>query len=101
MKNIYSFYNDKFGVDKRFSLFIRAVVDGGGNSIKQLEGNLLTKKETDETMMNLSECSGNDGIGFGSNVSYLEPGGFCCVAMRFGKYTIDVKGNVYKCTTNA
>lgn len=97
LNEVYAFYNERFRDDKRFSLFIRTVVDGGGERIKKMKNEILSQKETDDMVVSMSKYSRKDGIKYESNFSYLNPGGFCCMAMYFQKYTFDVKGNAYKC----
>lgn len=97
LDEVYAFYNKQFGDDIRFSLFIRTVVDGGGESINQMRDDILSQKESDNMVIDMAKYSQKDGIKFASNVSYLNPGGFCCTAMYFDKYTFDVHGKVYKC----
>lgn len=97
LESYYNFYNDNFQDDVRFSLLLRPVVDGGGDAIKEMKSDLLTKEETDDMLSRVSKFSKESDINFKSNIAYLEPGGYCCVAMMFGKFTIDTYGKVYKC----
>lgn len=96
-RNFYSYFNELFGNDHRFSLFVRPVRDAGGESVKTIENDLLTNSEFAEIMTEVSEIAKEGRIGFLSNYSELEPAGFTCPAMCRGKYTIDVDGNVGKC----
>ena len=93
----YCTFNSLFGDDNRFSLFLRAVVDAGGDRIDEVRDDLLTKDDTNTLINRISKHQKNGNISFDQNLSFLEPGGYCCVAMRNGKFTIDVFGGVYKC----
>lgn len=93
----YTFFNEKFGNDKRFSLFVRPVRDAGGESVKEISDKLLTNAEMDYILHNLSVLSEKGNISFLSNYSELEPAGYTCPAICVGKYSIDVEGKVSKC----
>lgn len=93
----YDFYNEKFGDDRRFSLFVRPVRDAGGEGVKEISSDLLTNQEMDEILLRLSEKVERGGIGFLSNYSELQPAGYTCPAICMGKYTIDVEGKISKC----
>lgn len=93
----YKYFNEKFGDDHRFSLFVRPVRDAGGDSVKEIANDLLTNDEFDEVLLSLSDLSKNGEISFNGNYSELEPSGFICPAMCKGKYTISVDGKVSKC----
>lgn len=97
LEDYYSFFNDNFGDDKRFSLFVRPVRDAGGESVKKISDNLLTNTEMDQILLQLSELSKKGNISFLSNYSELEPAGYTCPAICVGKYSIDVEGKVSKC----
>lgn len=95
MKQYYEFYNEKFGDDYRFSLFIRPVRDAGGERVKEIKNTLLSNEDVNNVLEYMNEIS--DKIDFMSNYTELEPAGFTCPAICRGKYSIDVKGNVSKC----
>ncbi len=97
LEEYYNFYNNYFGNDRRFSLFIRPVRDVGGERVKKISDDLLSNEEMNEIFMKLISIQKKNGISFLSNFSDLEPGGYTCSAMCIGKYTIDADGYVSKC----
>lgn len=95
--DFYDYFDNKFGDDHRFSLFIRPVRDAGGESVKVISDDLLSNDEFDEIMLSMAKFSKDGKISFNGNYSELEPAGFICPAMCKGKYTITVDGKVSKC----
>ena len=93
----YTFYNETFGDDKRFSLFVRPVRDAGGERVKEISSDLLTNQQMDQVLLKLADKVQTGGITFLSNDSELQPAGYTCPAICVGKYTIDVEGKVSKC----
>lgn len=89
----YRFYNNLFGHDSRFSLFIKPVSDYGGEIVHLLEGEFI--KDFDTIYDQLSSVI--DGITFRSNFIDLEIGGTTCTAKKFNKFTIGCDGSVHKC----
>lgn len=97
LNDIYNFYNEKFGDDRRFSLFVKPVSDTGKDAIQPIKDSLLSNDEMNNIMYMFTKIVKKDGIKFQSNYSDLEPGGFTCPATTLGKYSIGPSGIVSKC----
>lgn len=97
LREYYKFYDDKFGLDNRFQLFVRPVRDWGGESVKALHDNLMGTYETNmgEVYGFLSKIIHN--IRFGGNMIDICIGGITCPGMRKNKYTITTDGWINKC----
>jgi len=89
----YRFFNDAFGEDNRFSLFIRPVADYGGVRVKSMEKLFVHSLHTVYDRLS----SLQDGIKFFPNFIDLEMGGYTCTARHMNKYTIGCNGTVSKC----
>lgn len=101
LKKYYHFYDNTFGCDNRFQLFIRPVRDWGGESVKAIHNDLL---ETYGLNMGgvysyLSTLIKN--IKFGGNIMDLYPGGITCPGKRVNKFTITTEGLINKCDNAA
>ena len=93
----YENFNAQFGDDARFSLFVRTAVNDGGPRVREIHDDFLTSEEATQMMNQVTQHEKGQQMSFDSNLHFLEPAGYCCTAMRKGKFTIDVYGNVYKC----
>ena len=99
----YNFFNDRFGDDSRFSLFMRIAGDWGGERVKTMSTNLLdiTKKNTFDEMFEkmsaLVKDTKKSKLYFPMNFTDINVGGSTCRARYMHKYTIAVDGNVTKC----
>lgn len=99
----YCCFNQLFGDDSRFSLFMRVAGDWGGERVKAMSSNLLdtTKKNTFdkmfEKMSHLVSDTYNNKLYFPMNFTDINLGGSTCRARFMHKYTIAVDGNVTKC----
>lgn len=91
----YQFFDELFGNDSRFSLFVRPVRDVGGERIHEIKNELLQADELDNAILNLSKKKGK--IQYDGNYMDLEPAGSSCPAICSGKYTIATDGAVSKC----
>lgn len=97
LEKYYIYYNELFGNDRRFSLFIRLVGDWGGSRIDNFKKSLIERSSYKYIYNKLMNCDGK--IIFRNNFSDLEPAGCVCSAVYRNKYTIDVLGNIHKCDT--
>lgn len=93
----YKYYNELFGHDKRFSLFVRLVGNWGGSRVDAFKPSIINRSSYKDIYHRFINYCGN--ISFRNNYSDLEPAGCACGAMYKNKYTIDVSGNVHKCDT--
>lgn len=91
----YQFFDELFGSDSRFSLFVRPVRDVGGERIHEIKDELLQADELDDAILSLSQREGK--IQYNGNYTDLEPAGSTCPAICSGKYTISTAGDVSKC----
>ena len=103
MEEYYDFFNNSFGDDTRFSLFVRVAGDWGGTRVKSMLPNLLdiTKKKTFdlmfEKMSNLVKNEKTNKLFFPMNFTDINTGGSTCRARYINKYTVAVDGNITKC----
>ena len=103
MDDYYDYFNDCFGDDSRFSLFIRVAGDWGGERVKSMASNLLdiNKKNTFdvmfEKMTRLIRNSPQSKLYFPMNFTDINTGGSTCRARYMHKYTVAVDGNLTKC----
>lgn len=94
----YDFFNQLFGDDKRFSIFVKPVGDWGGDRVKKMEDTLIDTKEVGYIYDILAQKAQNTGgLKFAANTSDLRCGGGSCPARNRYKFTIGVDGNVNKC----
>lgn len=93
LEECYHFYNDMFGKDHRFSLFIRPVADYGGQRVKTLENHFVRDMHTVYDSLSRIQT----GIKFFPNFIDLEVGGYTCPARQLYKYTIGCDGSISKC----
>lgn len=91
----YCFFNNEFGGDKRFSLFIRMAQDWGGDRIETIREELLEESDIDFAYQELSKSILD--INYHYNFQDLNPGGSTCSATFKNKFTISVRGDIYKC----
>ena len=93
LNEYYAFYDNEFGYDHRFSLFIRPVADYGGEKVKKMRNVFISDmQDVYDTIVNIQ---GN--IKFFPNFIDLEEGGYTCTARDMYKYTIGCDGKVSKC----
>lgn len=97
LKKYYSFYDEKFGSDNRFQLFVRPVRDWGGERVKKMQDNLLEVhgENMADVYSFLSTLIHN--IRYDGNMVDLCVAGITCPGKRMNKYTITVDGWVNKC----
>lgn len=89
----YSFYDDLFGDDDRFSLYAKPVGNYGGARVLSIKDDLLNGMNSIyETL------AGTHGkIKFFWNINDLCIGSGACPSRRFNKFTIGCDGSVHKC----
>lgn len=93
LSDYYSFFDNEFGMDHRFSLFIRPVADYGGTRVKQMTNLFISDMhEIYEILVGL-----HGKIKFFPNFIDLEKGGHTCTARDLYKYTIGCDGSISKC----
>lgn len=97
LEEYYNFYNDRFGGDNRFSLFVRPAGDWGGDRVKQFKGHLIEKGEMEEVYDKLSGLV--QGIKYNLNYMDLDFAGTTCNATMLHKYVFGCDGLVSKCDT--
>lgn len=97
LEEYYKFFNDRFGNDSRFSLFVRPVGNWGGDRVKKISKELIKYETMAQVYNGLAGC--NDKITFDGNFEDLQPGGLTCTATYINKFTIGVDGLVGKCDT--
>lgn len=94
----YDFFNQLFGDDKRFSIFVKPVGDWGGDRVKKIEDTLIDTKEVRDIYDMLAQKTQNmEGLKFLANTSDLRSGGVSCPARNRNKFTIGVEGYINKC----
>lgn len=95
MFECYNYFDQRFGDDERFSLFVRTVGDYGGERVK----NMVSCFATNNDVANIYESIGNykGKIKLTYNFKDLDYAGNACSARRQNKYTIGCDGSVYKC----
>ncbi len=93
LDDYYRFFNDTFGSDHRFSLFIRPVADYGGIRVKSMKDFLVHDMHT---VYDRISCL-QDRIKFFPNFIDLEMGGYTCTARHLHKYTVGCDGAISKC----
>lgn len=97
LDNYYNYYNQIFGHDSRFYLFVRPVKDLGGDSVNKISSLLFQKNNIDFSIV-LDKLSGIvDKIKFDANFMDLNVGGIRCFANNKNRYTVGVDGMVSKC----
>ena len=97
LNEYYMFFNEEFGNDSRFSLFVRLVGNWGGERVKLFKDSLLEKSAYKALFRTM--CKIKREINFNMNISDLEPAGSVCSAVYCNKFTIDIYGGVHKCDT--
>lgn len=91
----YEFYNNTFGDDSRFSLFVRPASDWGGERVKDFYGSLIDEK--DLNIMYKSIFNNTHGILFERNIGDIDVSSSTCSAAFKNKFTIGISGKIYKC----
>ncbi len=97
LEEYYQFYNNLFGDDKRFCLFIRPVKDMGGERIDQINNVLFQNNIVDFGIVFDKLGKIVDKIKFDANFIDLSVGGMRCYANSFNRFTIGVDGLISKC----
>ncbi len=91
----YAFYDKEFGMDPRFSLFVRLAGDWGGDRVKKMHDSLMDIRNVGQIYRALMKLDGS--IKFYTNFSDLEFAGASCLATLKHKYTIGTEGQITKC----
>ncbi len=93
IEEFYNYYNDIFGNDHRFSLFVRPVADYGGTRVKSMKKFFVNDMHgVYDSLLKIQS-----GIKFFPNFIDLEIGGYTCSAHQLHKYTIGCDGSISKC----
>lgn len=97
LKKYYSFFDEEFGDDNRFSLFIRPTNDLGGERVERIKHVLMENSDMSmsDVFREVSQNIGN--ITYKGNARDLNVGGCRCPASRLNKYNILVDGTINKC----
>ena len=98
MENIpeyYEFYNNTFGDDPRFSLFVRPANDWGGERVKSFYNSLINENEIES--MYKAVFNNTSGIVFERNIGDIDVASSTCSAVFKNKFTIGTGGKIYKC----
>lgn len=93
IEEYYQYFDEQFGSDRRFSLFIRPVADYGGERVENMRSVFL--KSMKNVYKKISEIQ--NGIKCYPNFIDLEFGGYTCPARNYNKYTIGCDGGISKC----
>lgn len=97
LDDYYEFFNELFGDDPRFYLFVRPVKDLGGDSVAQISSSLFQQNKMDFSVV-LNKLGGMvDRIKFDANFMDLNVGGIRCFANNYNRYTVGVDGLISKC----
>lgn len=91
----YSFYNDTFGNDSRFSLFVRPASDWGGDRVKNFYNSLIDENDLADAYKTI--FNNTYGILFERNIGDIDVASSTCSATFKNKFTIDINGKIYKC----
>lgn len=97
IENYYNFYDNLFGSDSRFTLFIRTVKDMGGNSVKSIKNKLISNEKTDFGLIYKRLSKIINKLKFESNYVDLNIGGLSCYAKHKNRFTVGVDGSISKC----
>lgn len=97
IEEYYRFYNEKFGNDKRFYLFVRPVKDMGGEQIDTMNTVLFQNNSVDFGVVYDRLGKVIDKIQFNANFVDLSIGGMRCYSNNLNRYTIGVDGMISKC----
>ena len=97
IEEYYRFYNNLFGDDKRFCLFIRPVKDMGGEKIDQIDNILFENNTMDFGVVFDRLGKIVDKMKFDANFVDISVGGMRCYSNNFNRFTIGVNGLVSKC----
>lgn len=97
LADYYEFYNNMFGSDSRFYLFVRPVKDLGGDSVAQISSSLFQKNNLDFSIVLDKLSTIVDRIKFDANFVDLNIGGIRCLANNRNRYTVGVDGLISKC----
>ena len=87
------FFDDLFGSDSRFSLFIRPVADYGGTRVQALSPDFIS--DMSEVYEKIADIDSK--IEFNLNYQDLNVGGSTCKSKGHSKFTIGCDGSVHKC----
>lgn len=91
----YNYFDELFGDDKRFSLFVRPVGDYGGERIKSMEDDLIAFNNMGFVYDYFANNQRN--LKFNTNFEDLQFGGDSCNSRLYNKFTIGCDGSVHKC----
>lgn len=97
LEDYYNFMNEKFGQDKRFSLFIRPAGDWGGERVKQFADHLIHEVDMDGVLYRLADQVKD--IKYNLNFEDLDFAGTTCSAAMMNKYVFGCDGLISKCDT--
>lgn len=97
IEEYYRFYNDLFGDDRRFSLFLRPVKDMGGERVNQLDDILFQNNNTNFGIVFDRLGKVLDKIKFDSNFIDIKVGGMRCYSNNQNRFTIGIDGLITKC----
>ena len=91
-----SYMKNIIGDDSRFSLFLRAVNDLGGEAVDEMQSQILSENEK-ENLYALT-ASKKQQFYFTQHESCLEPGGLVCYAGKKNDLIIQSDGTISKCS---
>lgn len=97
IEEYYNYYNDLFGNDSRFSLFIRPVKDMGNENMDNLHGTLVDDNGFDFGKFYSKLATVIKDLQFNPNFVDLASGGLNCYARHLNRYTFSVNGLISKC----
>lgn len=92
LEEYYDYFNNLFGDDARFSLFVRPVADYGGSRVKNIT-NMISDMSTIYEFLSKIEKK----LKFKMNYGDLNVGGSTCNSKLYNKFTIGCDGSVHKC----
>lgn len=90
------YFSEKFGNDKRFSYFMRPVMDLGGERVNEFRKNML-ENDALENIYQILVNHPHTKFPFVYH-RFLNPSDGVCYASRLNSYVINPKGNILKCT---
>ena len=92
LEKYYDYFNNLFGDDRRFSLFIRPVADYGGERVKDITNMIDDMSEVYNYLSKIEKK-----LKFKMNYEDLNVGGSTCNSKLYNKFTIGCDGSVHKC----
>ncbi len=97
MDEFTTFFHEMLGDDKRFSFFMRAAGDWGGNNrLDEMTQKRISEDQIGTVYQNFAKMGYQ--LNVGAYAGFYNPGGCMCYATMLQSFVISSDGNVRKCT---